>query len=129
MDAKIKWLKRALILVGLIFIFGIYSMMHLWPAGWTWEPRQYEYEFMIIGIYVTLGFFLLWAAKDPLKHLSLIWFTVWSSVVHASIMLVEALVDSAEHANMYGDVLGLYLVAILLGLLTPRINDVDTLRE
>ena len=122
MNTKIKWLKRALVLVGLIFIFGVYSMMHIWPEGWTWEPRQHEYEYMIIVIYVTLGFFLVWAAKDPLKHLSLIWFTIVSSFVHATIMLIEALVDSSEHANILGDVLGLYVVAFLLAALTPRQN-------
>lgn len=120
MESRIKWLKIALYVTGFIFIFGVYSMMHIWPEGWTWEPRQHEYEYMIIGIYVTLGFFLIWAAKEPLKHLSLIWFTVWSSFVHASIMLVEALADSTEFQNIYGDVLGLYVITLVLGLLTPR---------
>ena len=31
---------------------------------------------MIIGIYATLGVFLIIAAQDPLDHLSLIWFAV-----------------------------------------------------
>jgi hypothetical protein len=51
---------------------------------------------MIVGIYATLGVFLFLAAKNPLEHLSLIWFTVWSSVVHGGIMGVQALV-SPEH--------------------------------
>ena len=41
---------------------------------------------MIVGIYATLGGFLMMAARNPLENLSLIWFTVWSSVVHAAIM-------------------------------------------
>src|SRR2546427_6599062 len=43
-----------------------------------------SYLQMILGIYVTLGVFLLLAARDPLRNLSLIWFTVWSSIVHRS---------------------------------------------
>jgi hypothetical protein len=37
---------------------------------------------MMMGIDATLGVFLIMAAKEPMAHKSLIWFTVWSSVVH-----------------------------------------------
>ena len=40
---------------------------------------------MIIGVYATLGVFLLIASRNPYAHKSLIWFTVWSSVVHGAI--------------------------------------------
>jgi hypothetical protein len=34
---RLPYLRVALILVGLIFIFGIYPpMMALWPSGWRW---------------------------------------------------------------------------------------------
>ena len=112
------FLKVALILIGLFFIFGIYPMMMwVWPSGWGWTPRQPEYEQMIMGIYATLGVFLLLAAKDPLANASLIWFTVWSSLVHGGIMLVQALVDSTERANLLGDVPALLLVAVILAYL------------
>jgi hypothetical protein len=35
----------------------------------------------IIGVYATPGVFLRLAARDRRAHGSLIWFTVWSSVV------------------------------------------------
>jgi len=95
-------------------------MMVVWPAAWSWEPRQPEYEQMMMGIYATLGVFLIMAAKDPMAHKSLIWFTVWSSVVHGAIMAVQALVDPVDRSNLYGDVAALFLVAIVLGLLMPR---------
>jgi hypothetical protein len=59
---------------------------------------------MIIGIYATLGVFLLIAARNPLAHRSLIWFTVVSSVVHAAIMSLQAVVDPAERGHLWGDV-------------------------
>jgi hypothetical protein len=34
---------------------------------------------MILGIYATLGVFLIIASRNPLAHRSLIWFTVWPS--------------------------------------------------
>jgi hypothetical protein len=120
-NAKLRLLRPALILVGLIFLFGVYPlMMSVWPSGWRWQPNQPEYEQMILGVYATLGVFLLLASRNPLKHLSLIWFTVWSSAVHAGIMTVQALKMPAEHGHLYGDVPALFFVAILLAALTPR---------
>ena len=120
-EAKLKYLKIALYVFGIIFIFGVYAMMMwIWPSGWGWTPRQPEYEQMIMGIYATLGVFLILAAKDPLRHASLIWFTVWSSIVHGGIMLVQAIVDATERANLLGDVAALFLVAIVLGFLMPK---------
>jgi hypothetical protein len=52
--------------------------------------------------------------------LSLIWFTVWSSLVHGGIMFVQAIVDPAERGHLPGDVAALLLVAIVLAILTPR---------
>jgi hypothetical protein len=119
--ARLRYLRVALVLVGLIFIFGIYPlMMALWPAGWRWQPNQPEYEQMILAIYATLGVFLLLASRDPMRNLSLIWFTVWSSLAHAGIMTVQAMSMPAEHGHLMGDIPALVFVAVLLGALTPR---------
>ncbi len=120
MTFRIWILRLALLVIGLVFIFGIYPAMLYWPSGWLWEPRQVDYEFMILGIYATLGVFLLWAVVNPLEHKSLIWFTVWSSGVHASIMLFEALIVRNEYGHLIGDIPALYLVALILGFLMPR---------
>jgi hypothetical protein len=120
-EKKLKYLKVALYVFGVIFIVGVPAMMMLiWPAGWSWSPAQPEYEQMIMGIYITLGVFLVRAAKDPMSNLSLISFTIWSSIVHAGIMLVQAIVDETEHANMLGDIPALFLVAFVLWYLTPK---------
>lgn len=75
---------------------------------------------MILGVYATLGVFLLIASRNPLQHRSLIWFTVWSSLVHAGIMAVQAFHAPAEHGHLFGDVPALIIVAVLLAVLTPR---------
>lgn len=114
-----RLLRIALIVFGVSFLLA-YPLMWIWPSGWAWEPRQHEYEQMIVGIYATLGVFLIRAAREPAAHRSLLWFTVWSSVVHGGIMAVQALVDPAEHGHLPGDVASLFLVAIVLGILIPR---------
>ena len=119
MDKQHRYLRIALIVVGIAFLL-IYPLMKIWSSGWSWQPGQYEYEQMIIGIYATLGVFLLWASRKPEAHLSLIWFTIWSSVVHGLIMAVHAVIDSAERGHLLGDVPALILVAIVLGFLAPR---------
>ena len=117
---RVKYLRVALVAFGLIFLVGIYPLTILWPSGWSWHTGHSDYLPMILGIYATLGVFLLLASRDPLAHRSLIWFTVWSSVVHGGIMGVQSF-QSPEHiGHLWGDVAALLLVAIVLGLLTPR---------
>lgn len=116
-----KGLKFALVIFGLVFIFGLYPLTVLWPAGWSWHASgQNVYLQMIVGIYATLGVFLILAARNPMAYLSLIWFTVWSSVVHGGIMLVQAWYYPAHIGHLYGDVPALFVVAIVLAVLTPR---------
>lgn len=118
---QLKYLSISLYVFGAIFTVGVYLMMTwIWPSGWSWEPRQPEYEQMIMGVYATLGVFLIRAAKEPLAHRSLIQFTIASSIVHAAIMAVQAIVDPTERANLLGDVPALFLVAGVLWYLLPK---------
>jgi hypothetical protein len=118
---RVRYLRIVLVLVGLIFILGVYPlMMAWWPSGWRWQPNQPEYEQMILGVYATLGVFLILASRNPLQHRSLIWFTVWSSLVHAGIMTVQAMNSPMEHGHLLGDIPALAIVALALAILTPR---------
>jgi hypothetical protein len=117
---RVKYLRIALLVVGVIFIVGIYPLTILWPSGWSWNTGQSEYLQMILGIYATLGVFLLIASRNPLAHRSLIWFTVWSSIVHAGIMAAQSLANTQYMGHLWGDVLALFVVAVVLALFTPR---------
>ncbi len=119
MNEQHRYLRIALIVVGLAFLL-IYPLTKIWASGWVWQPDQTESLQMIIGVYATLGVFLLWASQNPQAHLSLIWFTVWSSTVHGLIMGVQAVIDPAERGHLLGDVPAMILVAIVLGFLAPR---------
>jgi hypothetical protein len=118
---RLNYLRIALRVVGLIFIFGIWPLTIIWPSGWAWHAAgRSEYLEMILGIYATLGVFLLRASRDPLAHQSLIWFTVWSSVVHGVIMAVQSITEVRHLGHLWGDVLALLVVAAVLAALMPR---------
>jgi hypothetical protein len=118
------YLRIALRLVGLIFIVGIYAFIIVWPSGWSWHTGQSHhlphYLQMILGVYATLGVFLLIASRNPLAHLSLIWFTVWSNVVHAGIMAAQSFANPEHRGHLLGDVPALLVVAAVLAVLTKR---------
>jgi hypothetical protein len=118
---RIKYLRIALLLVGVTFIFGIYTLVIVWPSGWSWHTGHTpHYLQMILGVYATLGIFLLIASRRPLANLSLIWFTVWSTIVHAGIMGAQALANPEHIGHLWGDVPALFILAGILALLTPR---------
>src|SRR5210317_204275 len=116
---KRRYLQFSLVLIGSVFLL-LYPLMQLWSSGWVWLPRQHEYEQMMIGVYATLGIFLIRAARRPEAHLSLIWFTFWSSLVHGIIMGTQAIIDPNERGHLIGDVAALFIAVVLLGWLTPR---------
>src|SRR5262244_1958475 len=118
---RIKYLRIALVVVGLIFLFGIWPLTIFWPSGWSWHSGgRSDYLEMILGIYATLGVFLIIASRDPMAHRSLIWFTAWSSIVHGGIMAVQSVANPQHIGHLWGDVLALIAVAAVLALLTPR---------
>jgi hypothetical protein len=118
---RLRYLRVVLLVVGLFCIFGFWPLTVVWPSGWAWhsEGRSYYLE-MIIAIYATLGVFLVLAARNPLAHLSLIWFAVWSSVAHGAVMAVQSFSGEHHMGHLWGDVLALFAVAAVLAVLMPR---------
>jgi hypothetical protein len=107
---RLLFLRIALIAFGLTFTL-IYPLGVVWPSGWAWGHGHSHY-LMMIGVYGTLGVFLILASRNPDAHRSIIWFTVWSSVVHGTIMSVQSFNDAGERGHLLGDVPALFLVAI-----------------
>ncbi|SFM58277.1 DUF6632 domain-containing protein [Variovorax sp. OV329] len=118
-EGRIGMLQVALVLFGLTCL-SLYPLIMVWPSGWAWHVGHSDYLLMMVGIYATLGVFLIRAARDPLANLSLIWFTVWSSVVHGGIMAVQAITQAEQRSHLLGDVPALLFAAAVLALLTPR---------
>ena len=118
---RVKYLKIALVLIGITFTFVILPLTMYWPSGWSWhgEGRSYYLE-MILSIYATLGIFLLLASRNPLEHRSLIWFTVWSSVFHGGVMAWQSFDGEHNMGHLWGDVPALFIVAAVLAYLMPK---------
>jgi len=117
---RLKYLRVALRALSVMFIVGYYPLTVAWPSGWAWQTGHSEYQQMMIGIYATLGVFVWLASRDPVRHVSLISFAIWSSIVHALIMAVQSIVNAQHVGHLYGDVPVLLVVAAVLAWLSPH---------
>jgi len=72
-------LKVVLVLLGLFFVGGIYPLMTTVRSAW--QANNEDSTPMMLSLYVTLGIFLLMAARDPSQYRSLIAFAAWSSLL------------------------------------------------
>ena len=114
-----RLLQIALVAFGIGMIL-LYPLAVVWPSGWAWHPGapyHSDYFMMIVGLYLTLGAFVVNAARRPEANVSLIWFAVCSSVVHAAIMAVQSVANAHHRGHLYGDVPALLVAAVTLSAL------------
>ncbi|HUO26721.1 MAG TPA: DUF6632 domain-containing protein [Candidatus Aquilonibacter sp.] len=101
-------LQVVLMIVGLLFIALIYP-------GVTFFSREPAIP-MIMSIYVTLGVFLLLAARNPVANRSLIAFAGWANVAHASVMALQEYRHVIEPRELVGvvafGIIGVLLIAM-----------------
>ena len=103
-------LKVLLILVGLLFLAGVYPLVLFFGQ----EPALA----MMLSVYITLGVFLLIASRNPQAHRSLILFTAWSSFAHAGVMAVQASRLLIQRGELIG-VVALGVIGLALIVLSP----------
>jgi hypothetical protein len=109
-------LKVVLVVVGLIFSALVYPL--------TMFVRQEPALAMMLSLYVTLGIFLLLAARNPAANRSLIAFTAWSSFAHAALMAVQAFRNLIPPGELLG-VAVLVVIGVTLIALAPRKQSVE----
>jgi hypothetical protein len=101
-------LNVVLVVLGLIFSALVYPL--------TMFVRQEPALAMMLSVYVTLGIFLLLAARNPSANRSLIAFTAWSSFVHAMLMAGQAFANLIARGELIGSavlvVIGVALIAL-----------------
>jgi hypothetical protein len=105
-----------LVLVGLLFVALAYPLMMF--------VRQEPALAMMLSLYVTLGIFLLLAARNPLANRSLIAFTAWSSFAHAALMGMQALRNLIPRGELLG-VAALVTIGVALIALAPANQSVE----
>jgi hypothetical protein len=101
-------LKIVLVLVGLLFSALVYPLMMFVSQ----EPALA----MMLSVYVTLGVFLLLAARNPSGNRSLIAFTAWSSFSHAALMAVQAFRNLIARGELVGVAVLIIIGAALIAL-------------
>lgn len=103
-------LKVVLLVVGLLFSALVYPMVVF--------GRQEPAVSMMLSVYVTLGIFLLLAARSPSANRSLIAFTAWSSFAHAGLMAVQEFQNLIQRSELIGVVV-LAIIGVVLLVLAP----------
>ena len=93
-----KALKILLVLLGLLFVAGLYPLITSIRSGW--QANREDAEPMAISLYVTLGIFLLVAARNPSANRSVIAFAAWANIAHAAVMAVMAVHLPNERADL-----------------------------
>src|SRR5216683_3999739 len=106
-------LKAVMVLVGLLFSAGVYPL-----TMFLWRWHESEFAPMMLSLYVTLGIFLLLAARNPSANRSLIAFTAWSSFAHAALMAVQAFRSLIPRGELVG-VAVLIIIGVALIALAP----------
>jgi len=107
-------LRVVLVLVGLIFSAGVFPV-----AESLWHQNQSMYTFdMMLSLYVTLGIFLLIAARNPSANRNLIAFAAWSCFAHAAVMAVTAFSKGGYRGDVWG-VAVLVIIGVALIVLGP----------
>src|SRR5437762_12626002 len=103
-------LKVVLVLVGLLFLAGVYPIvMYLWRPG-----NESPGDAMMLSLYVTLGIFLLLAARNPSANRSVIAFAAWSSFAHGAVMAVIAVYLSKERRGLRVGAAGCSIMGVAL---------------
>jgi hypothetical protein len=86
---RLKVLRVVLVLVGLFFLAGVYPLVTSVRDGW--RDNKEDATPMGLSVYVTLGVFLLAAARNPSTNRSVILYGGWANIAHAAVMTVMAL--------------------------------------
>jgi hypothetical protein len=109
--------------IGMIVIYPL-NMIVLERASWIWDypNRHPAFEHMFVAIFVSMGAFLIWAARDPVRFLPFIDFVIVSGAIHGTIMAIDAwqMPGMAPHLAFRGDVMGTYFAPVTLTLTHPR---------
>jgi hypothetical protein len=93
-----KALKILLVLLGLLFVAGLYPLITSIRSGW--QANREDAEPMAISLYVMMGIFLLMAARNPSANRGVIAFAAWLNIAHGAVMAVMAVHLPNERAGL-----------------------------
>ena len=108
-------------LLGLLYVGLLYPLYtDLWHSKWLIEMHNEECEPMFLTFFVTLGVFLLLAAREPIRYRLVIAFAAWHSLAHSATMLIQT-IETYRHGTPrdYTDVVLFGIIGIVVLLIVP----------
>lgn len=110
-------LKVVLVLVGVLFVVGVYPLVTAVRS--ELDPNIDNAVPMMLSLYVTLGVFLLLAARNPSAYRSVIAFAAWSSFAHGAVMAAMSIQLPTQRTELLIASAALGLIGALLIVLSP----------
>jgi|SRR5580692_6916955 hypothetical protein len=112
-------LRIVLVIVGLIFLAGVYPLCTSIREGW--QANKEDSLPMGISLYVMQGIFLLLAARDPSANRGVIRFAAWLNIAHAAVMTVMSIHLPHERQDLLvASAIFCLIGVILIALLPPN---------
>ena len=108
-------------LLGLFYVGLLYPLYtDLWHSKWLIEMHNEECEPMFLTFVVTLGVFLLLAARKPMQYRLVIAFAAWHGLAHSATMLIQT-VEAYRHGapRDYKNVILFGMIGIVVLLMVP----------
>jgi hypothetical protein len=125
--------------VGWFLLVGLPASALIYPPGILWgsvpleycfpaigpahPPSPYHglhpYFFMLVAMYLSLGFLMVRGARDPKRNVALFDYGIVSSIVHGGIMIPQAFIYPNEHAHMWTDIPFCAIVIVILWIWHP----------
>jgi 4-amino-4-deoxy-L-arabinose transferase-like glycosyltransferase len=125
----VKRIRQIIVaLVGLFYVALLYPLFtDLWRSKWLIEMHDNECEPMFITFLVSLGVFLLLAARKPIKYRLVIAFAAWQSLAHSATMFIES-VETSRHGvpRGYQDVVLFGVIGIVMLFVIPPREEAPT---
>ena len=107
-------LRVVLALVGVLFVLAIFP-----TVGGIQDPAHSDTgDTMMMGIYATLGVFLLIAAWNPARHRSLIIFAACANLAHAVVTSTLGFGIPSQRSGFVSSSAVLAVIGVLLLVLT-----------
>lgn len=108
-------------LLGLFYVGLLYPLYtDLWHSKWLIEMHNEECEPMFLTFFVTLGVFLLLAAREPIRYRLVILFAAWHCLAHSATMLIQT-IETYRHGTPrdFRDVVLFGIIGVVVLVIVP----------
>jgi hypothetical protein len=112
------------VLFGGLFVLTMLDAPILQDGGalrfMRWTPLAKHIELMLEGVYAVWAVFFFLSARNPVRYLSFLDFTIWANLAHGLIMLVQVMVMPEFRYKIFTDIAYCLVLSAGLLILRPR---------